>query len=76
LGDSSRGYICWVGEFSSEGKSPSEEDGSAAGGGVYSGENSSMAPPSTVHSGSTVDESFDRRPERNFTIVESKQGMH
>jgi len=61
--------------FRSEGKSPSEEDGSAEDGGVYAGENSSMASLSTVHSGSTVDEFFDRRPERNFTVVQSKQGM-
>jgi len=60
--------------FRSEGKSPVEEDGSGSAGGVYAGENSSMASLSTVHSGSTADEFFDRRPERNFTIVQSKQG--
>ncbi|CAZ86613.1 unnamed protein product [Tuber melanosporum] len=59
--------------FRSEGKSPPEESGSGEGGGVYAGENSSMASLSTVHSGSTVDEFFDKRPERNFTIVQSKQ---
>jgi len=50
-------------------------DCSAAGGGVYAGENSSMASLLTVHSGSMVDEFFDREPERNFTIVQSEQGM-
>lgn len=61
--------------FRSEGKSPSEEGGPSEGGGVYAGANSSMASLSTVPSNSTVDEYFDRRPQRNFTIVQSKQGM-
>ena len=61
--------------FRSEGKSPSEEAGPSEGGGVYAGANSSMASLSTVPSNSTVDEYFDRRPQRNFTIVQSKQGM-
>ncbi|CUS11122.1 unnamed protein product, partial [Tuber aestivum] len=59
--------------FRSEGKSPSEEGGSGEGGGVYAGENSSLASLSTVPSGSSVDEFFDKRPQRNFTVVQSKQ---
>jgi len=42
---------------------------------VYAGQNSSMASLLAVHSGSMVDEFFDREPERSFTIVQSKQGM-
>lgn len=42
---------------------------------MYAGEISSMVSLSMLHSGSMVDEFFDRRPERNFTIVRSKQGM-
>ena len=43
--------------------------------GVYAGANSSMASLFTVHSNSTVNEFFDGRPQRNPTIVQSKQGM-
>jgi len=50
-------------------------DGSAGGEGVYAGELLGIALLSAVHSGSTVDEFFDRRPDRNFTIVQSTQGM-
>ncbi|RPA92383.1 hypothetical protein L873DRAFT_1794290 [Choiromyces venosus 120613-1] len=59
--------------FRSEGKSTSEEGGGGEGSGVYAGENPSMASLSTVHSGGTVDEFFDKRPERNFTVLKSKQ---
>ncbi|PWW74894.1 hypothetical protein C7212DRAFT_203389, partial [Tuber magnatum] len=59
--------------FRSEGKSAQEGGGSAEGEGVYAGANSSTASLSTAHSGSSVDEFFDMRPQRNFTIVQSKQ---
>ena len=42
---------------------------------MYAGKISSMTSLSALHSGSMADEFFNRIPEQNFTIVQSKQGM-